>query len=267
MSQPHFDSNWQIPNFELFNFGNKSSSYAICIPIINEGERIIRQLTRMKDIGIPKIADILLLDGGSTDGSTNPEALKSCGVRALLLKTSAGKLSTQLRMGFAYALQQGYEGIITVDGNGKDGVEAIPDFIHQLQKGVDFVQGSRYLQNGQAINTPLVRALAINLLHAPIISLAAGRKFTDTTNGFRAFSRQYLLNPKVQPFRDIFCTYELLAYLSVRATQLGLKTIEIPVTRQYPDKGKIPTKISHFSGNLLLLKILLKTLFGSFNPT
>ncbi len=266
MSHDYFDANWQVPNFELFEFGSKRSSYAICIPIINEGVRITGQLARMRDIKIPEIADILLLDGGSTDGSTNHAKLDSYGVRSLLLKTGSGKLSAQLRMGFAYALQQGYEGIITVDGNGKDGIEAIPDFIYQLQSGLDFVQGSRYLQGGQAVNTPLVRALAINLLHAPIISLAAGRKFTDTTNGFRAFSRRYLLDPRVQPFRDIFCTYELLAYLSVRATQLSLKTTEIPVIRQYPDKGKIPTKISHFAGNLLLLKILLKTLRGNFNP-
>lgn len=267
MSQILLDSNWQVPNFELFEFGNKTAAYAICIPIINEGARIVNQLTQMKQHGISEITDILLLDGGSTDGSTDPKILEPLGVRALLLKTGKGKLSAQLRMGFAYALQQGYEGIITIDGNGKDGVEAVPDFIYQLQKGYDFVQGSRYLQGGKAVNTPLIRALAINLLHAPIISLAAGQKFTDTTNGFRAFSRHYLLNSRVQPFRDVFCTYELLAYLSVRATQLGLRTIEIPVSRHYPAKGKIPTKISHFRGNLLLLKILLKTLQGSFNPS
>jgi hypothetical protein len=61
-------------------------------------------------------------------------------------------------------------------------------------------------------------------------------------------------------------TYELLAYLSVRASQLGMKVCEIPVTRVYPRNARIPTKISFLGGNLLLLKILLKNLFGAYKP-
>ena len=61
-------------------------------------------------------------------------------------------------------------------------------------------------------------------------------------------------------------TYELLAYLSVRATQLGYKACEIPVTRAYPKTGKTPTKISFFKGNGKLMEILLKNAFGAYNP-
>ena len=55
-------------------------------------------------------------------------------------------------------------------------------------------------------------------------------------------------------------TYELLAYLSVRATQIGYKACEIPVTRAYPKKGKTPTKISFFKGNSELIFYLVSTL-------
>lgn len=48
-------------------------------------------------------------------------------------------------------------------------------------------------------------------------------------------------------------TYELLAYLSVRATQIGMKACEIPVTRAYPKTGKTPTKISFFKGNKITI--------------
>ena len=61
-------------------------------------------------------------------------------------------------------------------------------------------------------------------------------------------------------------TYELLAYLSVRATQLGMKACEIPVTRAYPATGKTPTKISFFKGNSELMKILIMNAFGKYNP-
>ena len=52
------------------------------------------------------------------------------------------------------------------------------------------------------------------------------------------------------PFRDVFDTYELLAYLPIRAGQLGIPTGEVPVRRSYPDDGAIPTKIHGISGNL-----------------
>ena len=61
-------------------------------------------------------------------------------------------------------------------------------------------------------------------------------------------------------------TYELLAYLSVRATQLGYKACEIPVTRAYPKTGKTPTKISFFKGNSELMKILFENARGAYNP-
>lgn len=266
-STSQFEADWQVPAFSLQELHPKQHEYCVCIPVINEGERLLNQLRTMHELGLHHQVDVLIADGGSTDGSTAPALLASLGVRTILVKTGAGKLSAQLRMGFAYALQQGYRGIITVDGNGKDGVEAIPRFVEELEAGLDFVQGSRYVPGGQAINTPLIRTLAINLLHAPLINLAARYKYTDTTNGFRAFSRKYLLHPRVQPFRDVFSTYELLAYLSVRASQLGLRTKEIPVVRRYPSSGKTPTKISHFRGNLLLLTILWKTLRGAFNVT
>jgi len=257
---------WQIPAFDLLEFGPRQTRYCVSIPVINEGERIQRQLGEMQRIGIPELVDILVLDGGSLDGSTEPESLKAMGVRALLTKTGPGKLGAQLRMGYAYAMQQGYDGIVTVDGNGKDGVEDIPNFLTELDAGCDLVQGSRFVPGGEAIDTPIVRALAIKFIHAPTIRLASGFPYTDTTNGFRAYSRRFLLDPKVHPFRDVFQTYELLAYLSVRAPQLGFRTKEIPVRRQYAKDDKTPTKISPFRGNLLLLRILFQVLFGKFNP-
>ena len=169
-------------------------------------------------------------------------------------------------MGLWWALQRGYRGVITIDGNDKDSIESIPLFIEKLREGYDFIQGSRFLKGGEAVNTPPIRYGAVRLLHAPVISLTAGQWFTDTTNAFRAYSRRYLEHPEVQPFRDGFQAYELLAYLSVRASQLGMKACEVPVRRVYPPKGKTPTKISFFKGNSDLLGTLFKNLFGAYRP-
>jgi len=255
-----------VPNFNCEAFAEKKKEYCVLIPIINEGERIVRELERAKKHGISNVADIIICDGGSTDGCTENERLKKLEVNTLLVKDDIGKQGAQLRMGFYYAKERGYKGIITIDGNDKDSIEDVPKFIEKLEEGYDLIQGSRFVKGGVAINTPFTRLIAVRLIHAPVISLTAGQWFTDTTNAYRGYSAKYLYDERVQIFRDIFMTYELLAYLSVRATQLGMKACEIPVTRAYPKTGKTPTKISFFKGNSELMKILFANLFRKYNP-
>lgn len=254
---------WQLPEFEMHEFFSKKSAYCICIPVINEGEKLKKQLERMK--AFSKLVDIIILDGGSTDGSTNPSFLKKQNVRTLLIKKCVGKQGTQLRMGFAYTLTENYKGILTIDGNGKDGIEAIPQFINALEDSYDCVAGSRFIKGGKATNTPIGRLLGIRFIASPLLSIAARKWFSDVTNGFMGYSRNYLLDYRVKPFRNIFVKYELLFYLDIRAAQLGLKTKEIPVTRSYPN-GKIPTKITGWKNNLDVLTTALKVLFGYYNP-
>lgn len=255
-----------IPAFQCTEYQEKTKDYVLLIPIINEGERILKELKRAYKHKVSDYADIVICDGGSTDGCTEEKFLRKLKVNTLLVKQDTGKQGAQLRMGFWWALERGYRGIITIDGNNKDSIEDVPRFIEKLEEGYDFVQGSRFVKGGRAINTPFLRLVSVKLIHAPVISLTARHRFTDTTNAYRAYSAEYLKDDRVQPFRDVFVTYELLAYLSVRATQTGYRACEIPVTRAYPKTGKTPTKISFFKGNSQLMKILLKNLFGAYQP-
>ena len=255
-----------VPRFSCEEYEEKKKEYVLLIPVINEGERIHRELDRAKAHHVADAADIVICDGGSVDGSTDGMKLRALDVNTLLVKQDEGKQGAQLRMGIWWALERGYRGILTIDGNDKDSIEDVPRFIEKLEEGYDLVQGSRFVKGGKAINTPLLRLLSVRLIHAPVISLTARHHFTDTTNAYRAYSAQYLRDERVQPLRDIFMTYELLAYLSVRATRIGRKACEIPVTRAYPKKGKTPTKISFFKGNGELMKILLRNAQGAYNP-
>ena len=255
-----------VPDFTAVEFLPKRSACCRLIPGINEGARILAELDRARAAGVPELADILVCDGGSTDGSMEAAGLAARGVNGLLTKTGAGRQGAQLRMGIYYALERGYEGVLTIDGNNKDSIESVPLFLEKLGEGFDLVQGSRFIKGGRAVNTPTSRWLAVRLVHAPLISLAARHWFTDTTNAYRAYSRAYLTHPEVQPLREIFAGYELLAYLSVRATQLGLKACEVPVERAYPKAEPTPTKIKGFRGNSNLLKILFAALAGRYAP-
>ena len=253
----------EVPASEITVLAEKRHDYALVIPVINEGERIRRQLTKIAAINAA--ADIVIADGGSTDGSLALDVLRAAGCRALLVKTGPAA-SAQLRMADAWALDQGYRGVITIDGNGKDGVEAIDTFVAALDAGYDYVQGSRYIAGGRAINTPLDRKIAGRLIHAPLLSLAGRHWYTDTTNGFRGYSARYLGDVRVAPFRNVFERYALLFYLTVRAGQLGYRTSEIPVTRAYPEGETTPTKIAGLSGRIDMLKELVAVALGRFNP-
>ena len=262
---PELRAQWQVPEFETSIWRGRQHAWCVVIPVLNEGDRIGRLLARMTAIGVSSSADIIVIDGGSDDGSLEATTLEAHDVAALLVKTGGGQLSAQLRSAYAFALDEGYDGVVTIDGNDKDDPAAIPQFIAALRDGQDFVQASRYVPGGVQENTPKHRDLAIRLIHAPLLRYCSGFAWTDTTQGFRAYSRRMLLNPAIDVFRDVFMSYELLAYLSYRAPRLGYRCVELPTVRKYPT-GEIPTKISGLRGKLRLLLILLRACKGSYDP-
>ncbi len=252
----------EVPNFKTNEFSEKKNKYCICIFVINEGDRLIRQLKKMKPFS--KVIDIVVADGGSSDGSTDKNLLSKLKVNTLLIKKGPGRLGAQMRMAFSWALKRNYEGVIVIDGNDKDGVEKIPDFISKLNEGHDHIQGSRFIQGGYHKNTPLYRLLAVKFLHAPLMRLVSGFKYTDTTNGFRAYSKKLLSAPAISIFRNDFSDYELHYYLALQSPRLGFKCIELPVSRIYP-KGKIPSKLTYIGGSFHLFLKLILVLTGRYN--
>ena len=90
-------------------------------------------------------------------------------IRSLLILRDEGKLSSQLRCAYSFALDEEYKGFITIDGNNKDDPNLVIDFIKYLDEGYDFIQASRFIKNGKGINTPLLRYLAIKYIHAPTL--------------------------------------------------------------------------------------------------
>ena len=257
---------WAVPEYVETVFKEKQHKYCLLIPLMNEGDRFKSQVKKMRSNGLFDLVDVIICDAGSTDGTTDHDYLSQNNFRALLVRKGKGRYSTDLRMGYSWAIKQGYEGYITVDGNDKDGTEAIGLFIKALDQGYDYIQGSRYVKGGQAIRTPLIRTLALKIINEPVMTCCAHKHLTDTTNGFRAYSKKFMLDDRVLPFRDIFWGYELIYYLPIRACRLGFKTTEVPVTRAYPESGEVPTKVGGFKGNLYQLSILHHCIWKHYNP-
>lgn len=253
-----------IPNYTEEIFSKKKNDYALVIPVINEGNKIRNQLKKVKLNNLN--VDVIIADGGSSDGSLDSNFLQEQEVRTILIKNDLGKLSSQLRIAYFWALKEGYKGIITIDGNGKDDVSYISKIKNRLMQGYDYIQGSRYISGGISKNTPIHRKIGNQLILTPLISLSTGFKFTDTTNGFRGYSSKFLQDNNVQPFRNIFCNYELLFYLSIRACKLNFRICEVPVSRIYPKGAPIPTKIVGIKAKLNILKETISAIMGFYNP-
>lgn len=250
---PAYRIDWQRP---------RTHRWAVCVFVINEGEKIRKQVKAMACFADQ--IDVIVADGGSSDGSLTPELMVKNHATALLVKTGPGKLSAQMRMAFHHCMNEGYEGVVVIDGNGKDGLDAIPSFVTALEDGWDHIQGSRFIPGGRHENTPLSRYLAVNLLHAPMVSLASGFRYTDTTNGFRAYSRKLLADPIIDIFRPCFDRYQLHYHLAIEAARRGFRVKEVPVSRVYPASGKTPTKIKGFGGLYAVLRQLFDVCVGKY---
>lgn len=110
----------KIPKYQSYIFSEKKNKYALLIPVINEGERFVSQMNKMKENNIFNICDVFICDGGSKDNSSNPDFIKNYGCVGLLINVSDKKgQGVQLKQGFYQTMEMGYEGAIMVDGNDK----------------------------------------------------------------------------------------------------------------------------------------------------
>ena len=73
---PQVRASWQVPAFETLIWRGRQHPWCVVIPVINEGERIKKLLVRMSAFKIDGLADIIIVDGGSTDGSLALESLE-----------------------------------------------------------------------------------------------------------------------------------------------------------------------------------------------
>ena len=260
-----FDSAWEVPEFNLELWKPKSHKYCLIIPVLNEGYKFKLLINRLYKNSIHKLLDIYIIDGGSSDGSIQTNYLRGKSISGILFKKGFGKLSSQLRIGYAFAIAKNYQGVITIDGNNRDDPRTIPIFISYLNEGFDFLQASRFLSGGSHKNTPLIRYFAIKFIHSKLLTISSGFKWTDTTQGYRGYSSYFLKSEKVKIFRNIFISYELLAYLSYIGPKLGFRCKEVATTRNYI-KGKISSKIKGLIGYLEIINILISACLGLYNP-
>jgi dolichol-phosphate mannosyltransferase len=204
----------------------------VIIPVYNEENRIKTVLEKFKGV---KIDRVLVVDDGSTD--TTSEVLKSFDVEIIRHPQKEG-VGSCIRDGIDYARGKGFELVVVMAGNGKDDPGEIPVLLKPIvEENYDYIQGSRYLEGGEAGNLPLARAVGIKTFTF-LWSVLLGRGLTDVTNGFRAYKVSLFNDPKINIWQSWLSTYELEYYIHFWILKLKYKFGEVPVSKIYPSKKK-----------------------------
>ena len=216
----------------------------LAVPVaFNEEKKIGSVLGRFAGI---EGVEVLLLDDASTDGTAAVAA--KMGV-AVLSQPKRGGVGAAIRRAVRHCQERGFDVLVVLAGNDKDRPAEIPRLTGPIANGdFDFVQGSRYLRGGSFGNMPLYRQLSTRFLHPFLFSIAAGKKITDSTNGFRAIRISCFDDKRIDIDQEWLDHYELEPYLFFKFIQLGYRVKEVPVTKIYPPKDLGYTKMAPFTG-------------------
>jgi glycosyltransferase involved in cell wall biosynthesis len=204
----------------------KTSHFAprslVIIPCYNE-EATVRSLV----LQTKRYVDtVVVIDDGSNDRTA--EFAKNAGAVVLSHLKNKGK-GAALKTGFSYALENDFDYIVTIDGDGQHNPDEIPAVLgNVMNNGHDISIGYRV---GNGTEMPLWRRVGKRVLDYTT-SLGAGGFVTDSQCGFRAFNRRAveLITPKLRG--DAF---SVESEQLIRAYESGLKVINTTVTCKYKD--------------------------------
>ncbi len=128
--------------------------------------------------------DVLVVDDGSRDRTA--EVAAAAGVAVARLPFNLG-VGGALRVGFLFALRNGYDRAVQFDGDGQHDASEIPRLLTAVDSGADLVIGSRFADGSADYPVGRTRRFAMRLL-GRIVQLLSGQRLTDTSSGFRGFS-------------------------------------------------------------------------------
>ncbi len=214
------------------------------IPAYNEATQIAAVVKRT----LPFVDGVLVVNDGSADDTA--AVARAAGARVFSHVINRG-LGASLGTGFEAARRLGADAVVTLDADGQHDPTEIAKFRDALEKGADFVIGSRLLAPTGGM--PWYRVVA-NWLGNVTTFVLFGAWVTDSQSGFRALSRKALSQMVVRANR-----MEVSSELVAEARRHRLVFAEVPIKAIYTEyslsKGQ-----SFFVGIKMLAKLIFRRL-------
>ncbi|MHC4606597.1 MAG: glycosyltransferase [Planctomycetota bacterium] len=224
------------------------------IPVHNE-EAAIRDVVR----GARKYcAAVVVVDDGSSDRTS--DTARQAGATVLRLPRKSGK-GTAMRRGFSHALENGFDAVVTLDGDGQHDPAEIPRLVLCAeQRNESLVIGSRMANSS---GMPRARWFC-NWLSSKYLSLGVGCTVRDTQCGFRLIRTDLLRKLSLKTRR-----FDIESEVLVEANQAGVHPCEVPIhcvyrdvqpTHNYMDVVRVMTvygrRHSHWRGCVSMVRFL-----------
>jgi glycosyltransferase involved in cell wall biosynthesis len=204
--------------------GGQQGRILAIVPAHDEAPRIARVVEAAK-----RHVPVLVVDDGSTDDTA--EIAEAAGARVIRQAPNRGK-GAALRAGFAAALTEGAEAVITLDGDGQHDPHEIPAFLGLLARRTIGAEPTELIIGRRSFRRmPAVRRLS-NWLGTVALSAALGRWVADNQSGYRLIGRRLMAATLDSTESGFAFEVEMIAICLREGWSIGW----VPVTTIYGDE-------------------------------
>jgi len=182
-------------------------------------EKTILKIPR-KIPGIDRV-EILVINDGSSDRTV--DFAMNAGADKIVSHKSNMGVGAGFMTGVRNAIAMNADIVVTVDADGEANIDQLSDLINPiLNNQFDVVVGTRFWKNSPS-NFKKINYYG-NKIFTSLVSFVAGRKFTDTQTGYRAYSQDAISSISI--ISDFTYTQEVLLDLHFKGFRIG----ETPIT-------------------------------------
>ena len=190
----------------------------VIIPTYNESRAIADLINQITKLGL----EVIIIDDGSTDDTA--KIATACGAKVLANLKNMGKGASLIK-GYKFALQQGFDAVISMDGDGQHSCDDLLAFIQKARNSQSaLIVGNRM---GMTKGMPVLR-LITNFWISKFITLIVKQHIPDTQCGFRLAKKELLARIDLSTSK-----YETESEVLIKAAHLGFKIESIPVKTIY----------------------------------
>jgi len=216
---------------------------SVLIPTYNEAKEIGRLTQDIKSRNL----DVLVVDDGSQDNTF--EIARDAGAMVLRNQTNIGK-GASLNRGFRYCLEQNYDAVITMDGDGQHRPEDLSTFITLAQNPDNQILIGNRMDWTKTM--PWVR-IATNKFMSWLISNLVKQKIPDSQCGFRLIKKEVL-----QKLNLVTNKYEMESELLIKGARLGYRIQSVPIKTIYSNER---SRINPFLDTLRFFRFIYREIW------
>lgn len=225
---------------------NQEKIFFIILPMFNE-EKSIEILRKMfgEKFQLPFGCKhrIIIVNDGSTDRTPELAAKWEKEDRLVTVLTHKHNLGLgqAILTGFQKAIQEGAEGIVTMDADASHPAQIIPQMVQEINSGADIVIASRFTAGSTQKGVPWHRRLYTAGARVLLASFFPLEGVKDYTVGFRAYRAALIREALKKSCGALVTTHSFAASAEIllKVSTIARNIKEVPLTLRYDQKESL----------------------------